>query len=83
LKGPNTVFWTVTKDGSPIGKVTSAVHSPRLRQNIALAMITAEHAVVGEKVEVGLGNRLARSEIVERPFFDPRKSLATEAARVA
>ncbi len=30
LKGPNTTFWPILKDGATIGKVTSAIHSPRL-----------------------------------------------------
>jgi aminomethyltransferase len=32
LTGPNTTFWAITKDGVAIGKVTSAIHSPRLKQ---------------------------------------------------
>ena len=40
LKGPNTTFWKITKDNNEIGKVTSAVYSPRLKKNIALAMIS-------------------------------------------
>ena len=31
-------------DGLVIGKVTSAVYSPRLEKNIALAMVASEHA---------------------------------------
>jgi aminomethyltransferase len=42
LKGPNTTFWKITKDNNEIGKVTSAVYSPRLKKNIALAMISVE-----------------------------------------
>ena len=83
LRGPNTVFWTVCKDGAPIGKVTSAVHSPRLRQNIALALISAEHAVLGDDVEVIIDSDPVRAEIVNRPFFDPGKSRAQDTSRVA
>ena len=42
LKGPNTTFWKIIKDNKDIGKVTSAVYSPRLKKNIALAMIKIE-----------------------------------------
>ena len=35
LRGPNTTFWPVTRDGQVVGKVTSAIHSPRLDRNIA------------------------------------------------
>ena len=83
LAGPNTVFWPVSKDGAPIGKVTSAVYSPRLRQNIALALIAAEHAVLGEGVEVHADARQARAEIVDRPFYDPKKTLAQDSVKVA
>ena len=33
LTGPNTTFWAIQQDGATIGKVTSAVYSPRLKQN--------------------------------------------------
>jgi aminomethyltransferase len=76
LTGPNTVFWPVMKGGVRIGKVTSAVYSPRLQQNIALAIVSADEAVLGERVEVTMNDRSVRAEIVDRPFFDPKKSLA-------
>jgi glycine cleavage system aminomethyltransferase T len=40
LIGPNTVFWKITKDKKVVGKITSAVYSPRLKKNIALAMVS-------------------------------------------
>jgi len=76
LAGPNTTFWPVSKDGSPLGKVTSAVYSPRLEQNIALAMIAAAYAEIGAVVEVSMPDGPAQATIVERPFFDPKKKLA-------
>ncbi|MGF1551415.1 MAG: glycine cleavage T C-terminal barrel domain-containing protein [Paracoccaceae bacterium] len=76
LAGPNTRFWPIRRDGTVIGKVTSAVHSPRLGRNIALAMVSAEHARLGETVEVGTGSGEARATIVEYPFYDPKKKLA-------
>ena len=76
LEGPNTTFWPIRKDGSTIGKVTSAVYSPRLDQNIALAMVSAEFAHIGTAVEVLMSQELAEATVVERPFFDPKKKLA-------
>ena len=76
LEGPNTAFWPVDKAGARIGKVTSAVYSPRLEQNIALAMVSAEHAQVGTEVEVGTATGPAAARLVERPFYDPKKALA-------
>ncbi len=74
LSGPNTVFWTVKKDGASIGTVTSAVYSPRLDQNIALALIAAEHAVLGDRVDILVDDQPARARIVDRPFYDPKKT---------
>ncbi len=76
LKGPNTTFWPVNKDGAAVGKVTSAVYSPRLEQNIALAMVSVDCARIGTEVEVFAGSDPVRARIVERPFYDPQKKLA-------
>jgi aminomethyltransferase len=79
LEGPNTVFWPVLKDHATIGKVTSAVYSPRLGQNIALALLAADRAEIGSIVEVATRTSSAAARIVERPFFDPRKRLVAPA----
>ena len=76
LPGPNTRFWPVVEDGETIGKVTSAVYSPRLERNIALSLVAAEQAWLGAQVEVVANGETAPARIVERPFFDPRKRLA-------
>ena len=76
LAGPNTRFWPVTRDGEAVGKVTSAVHSPRLDRNIALAMVAAEWAEPGTRLEVATPAGPAAALVVERPFFDPKKRLA-------
>jgi aminomethyltransferase len=76
LTGPNTTFWEINLDGAPIGKVTSAVYSPRLEQNIALAMVSAEHANIGAQVEVITKSGPVRATICERPFYDPKKQIA-------
>lgn len=76
LKGPNTTFWTINKDGTEIGKVTSAVYSPRLEQNIALAMVSADCALIGTEVEVVTKSGPTRATVVDRPFYDPKKKLA-------
>lgn len=76
LTGPNTTFWAITKDGAAIGKVTSAIHSPRLKQNIALAMLAVDHTAMGTRVEVVTGQGTRSATVVERPFYDPKKTLA-------
>lgn len=79
LKGPNTSFWPITKGRDTVGKVTSAVYSPRLEQNIALAMVSAEHAEIGTELNVETVFGPARAVVVEKPFFDPKKKIAIAA----
>lgn len=76
LSGPNTTFWAIHRDGAAIGKVTSAIYSPRLKQNIALAMVAADHTALGTKLEVVTGDGTRFATVVERPFYDPKKTLA-------
>lgn len=76
LAGPNTKFWDIRLNGEVIGKVTSAVYSPRLEKNIALAMVAAEHANLGTEVSVLMNAGEANATMVERPFYDPKKSIA-------
>jgi glycine cleavage system aminomethyltransferase T len=76
LPGPNTTFWPLASDGRTVGKVTSAIHSPRLEQNIALAMVAADCAGIGTVLEVMAPAGPARARVVERPFFDPKKKIA-------
>ncbi|MBT8241786.1 MAG: glycine cleavage system protein T [Acidimicrobiia bacterium] len=77
LAGPNTSFWEIRRNGVSVGKVTSAVYSPRLDQNIALAMISIDAAELGNVVEVTTGTGSTEATVVGRPFYDPKKSLAT------
>lgn len=79
LKGPNTSFWPVSAGGEVVGKVTSAVYSPRLEQNIALAMVAADQAELGTELDVDTISGPARAVVVEKPFFDPKKRIATAA----
>ncbi|MEK9939265.1 MAG: glycine cleavage T C-terminal barrel domain-containing protein [Ilumatobacter sp.] len=77
LGGPNTTFWPVLADGETVGQVTSAVWSPRLEQNIALAMVAVEHSGTGTSLEVMTDRGAAPASVVDTPFYDPKKSLAT------
>ncbi|MDB2399079.1 glycine cleavage system protein T [Planktomarina sp.] len=76
LTGPNTTFWAIQQDGATIGKVTSAVYSPRLKQNIALAMVATDAAIMGAEVEVLTNSGAVKATMVERPFYDPKKQIA-------
>ncbi|MEM8798020.1 MAG: glycine cleavage T C-terminal barrel domain-containing protein, partial [Pseudomonadota bacterium] len=76
LIGSNDSFWPVLKDGTQVGYVTSAIHSPRLEKNIALAMITTEHSETGTALSVDAPGEPRGAFIVPTPFYDPKKALA-------
>ena len=77
LSGPNTTFWPIEKDGKTIGKVTSAVYSPRLKKNIALAMIEINYSELGNQLDVQTLEGKYSATIVEKPFYDPKKKIAS------
>jgi aminomethyltransferase len=77
LSGPNTTFWPIKKNNNEIGKVTSAVYSPRLKKNIALAMVNIKNSEIGTDLEVETNKGKFTAKIVEKPFYDPKKKIAS------
>ena len=77
LSGPNTTFWYIEKDNNKIGKVTSAIYSPRLKKNIALAMVSIKYSEIGTKLEVETNENKFEAVVVEKPFYDPKKKIAS------
>ena len=77
LCGPNTTFWELKKDNVNIGKVTSAVYSPRLKKNIALAMVSVEQSEIGNEFQVTTNEGTFNCVVVEKPFYDPKKKIAS------
>ena len=77
LTGPNTTFWEIKKDNEVVGKITSAVYSPRLKQNIALAMVSINNSEIGTVLEVKMNDTMIKATVVEKPFYDPKKKLAS------
>ena len=75
MAGPNTRFWDVIKNSAVIGTVTSAVFSPRLKQNIGLALVDIKYSDIGEELQINNGTKVLDCKIVKKPFYDPNKSL--------
>src|SRR5210317_1761887 len=65
LQSPNTTFWKILNNDLEIGKITSAVYSPRLKKNIALAMLAIEHSEIGNEYLVDNGETKFKCKIVE------------------
>ncbi|MEX0985036.1 MAG: aminomethyltransferase family protein [Actinomycetota bacterium] len=62
----------VTKDGREVGVVTSPASSPRLG-TIGLAILDADVAVEGEKVDVAIGDTTAAATVDVLSSLDPEK----------
>ena len=77
LTGPNTRFWSIYSGDKKVGKVTSAIYSPRLKRNIALAMVSSEMAEIDTQFRVAQGVDSMNASVVECPFYDPKKKLTT------
>ena len=77
MNGPNTKFWNIlNNEEKVIGKVTSAVYSPRLKKNIGLAMILSEYSLIGTEIIVDQVSTKSKAIVVDKPFYDPNKALA-------
>ncbi len=74
----NFTKWHVHEGGKKVGKVTSAIYSPRLDKNIGFAWLPIGIAGEGTKVEVKspYGDRVA--QVVPIPFVDPLKSIPVQ-----
>jgi aminomethyltransferase len=71
----NATKWPVRKDGQTIGRITSAIHSPRLGKNIGYAMVPIAHAAVGTKLQVEMPGGAREATVVNKPFVDPKKDI--------
>ena len=77
LNSPNTTFWPLIFKSKNIGKITSAVYSPRLKKNIGLAMVDVRYSTIGNNLETFIDNEKINCMVVEKPFFDPKKKITS------
>jgi len=72
----NMTKWEVRRNGQRVGRITSAIYSPRLETNIGYAMLPNEFAALGTQVTVVMEDREARkATVVQKPFVDPKKDI--------
>ncbi len=77
LESPNTTHWPIMIGSTQVGHVTSAIYSPRLKKNIALAMMKVENTELGTKAQLMTSSGERLMEVVPRPFFDPAKRITS------
>ncbi|HSJ50768.1 MAG TPA: glycine cleavage T C-terminal barrel domain-containing protein, partial [Actinomycetota bacterium] len=71
----NNVKWPVVDGDERIGKVTSAIYSPRLAKNIGFAWLPVERSGLGTTVSVESEWGSRSATVVEMPFVDPSKQI--------
>ena len=79
LTGANNEFWPIFVGDEKVGHVSSAIHSPRLKSNIALAMMSIEHSAMDTEAEIVTPFGRRSVKVVDKPFYDPKKSIASKA----
>jgi aminomethyltransferase len=71
----NNVKWPALIGGARVGKVTSAIHSPRLGKNIGYCWLPADTSVEGQTVTVESEWGTRTATVVAMPFVDPGKTI--------
>ncbi len=71
----NNVKWPVSADGALVGKVTSAIYSPRLEKNIGYAWVPTQYAALGTSLGAATEWGERNCVVVEMPFVDPQKQI--------
>ena len=75
LSALNFTKWPASQNGKRVGKVTSAIYSPRLKKNIGYCWVPAALATPGTKVDISSEWGTRAGTVVPMPFVDPGKKI--------
>jgi aminomethyltransferase len=64
--------------GRLIGHVTSGSYAPTLDQNLALALVNLDYAVVGQQLGFEVRGKIIAAEVVAKPFYQRERVKANE-----
>lgn len=65
----NENHWPVVHQETSCGNVTSAIYSPRLKKNIAYAMVAVESAGLGTALQIETPTGMREGQVVPMPFI--------------
>ena len=71
----NNVKWPARDGDVVVGKVTSAIYSPRLERNIGYCWVPSDLSGEGTRLEVETEWGSRRATVVPMPFVDPEKRI--------
>jgi aminomethyltransferase len=71
----NAVKWPASIDAQQVGKVTSAIYSPRLKRNIGFCWLPADRSNEGQEVTVQTEWGARGATVAPMPFVDPSKQI--------
>jgi aminomethyltransferase len=71
----NNTKWPASQGGQAVGKVTSAIWSPRLARNIGYCWVPSALAAEGTRLDVETEWGKRRAVVVPMPFVDPEKRI--------
>ena len=71
----NNTKWPVSVGGRHVGKVTSAIYSPRLAANIGYAWLPVDNSREGQKIIVDTEWGEREATVTPMPFVDPQKKI--------
>ena len=77
LQQPNTNYWPIFNGSQQVGYITSAVYSPRLDKNIALAIMDVNHSAIDTVAETTTPEGNYSIRVVQKPFYDPKKKITS------
>ncbi len=78
----NEHHWPIEARGREIGRLTSSVYSPRLKQTIALGLIASDVAAEAVRVDVKVPAGVVGARLAALPFIEPPAELKARNLRV-
>ena len=76
LNEPSDEHIDISNNYNKIGFITSSVFSPRLNKNIGLGYLPVENSKIGYEAKVTIEALTRKLLVVEKPFYDPKKTIA-------
>ncbi len=58
-------------NGQEVGHVTSGMFGPTVEKYLGMALLPAEHAVIGSEIDIMIRDKPVKARLIKRPFYIP------------